>query len=67
MRRQSPWPARKQVQKVADYRFMGGIVLMLVAVVIFFADAPIAVPIGVLVVGIALVASGRRRSQKPPR
>ena len=51
------------MQKVASYRFMAGIVLMLAAVVIFFAEAPVAVPIGVLVVGIALVASGRRRSQ----
>ncbi len=48
---------------MASYRFMAGIVLMLAAVVIFFADAPIAAPIGVLVVGIVLVVSGRRRSQ----
>ena len=52
---------------MADYRFMGGIVLMLAAAVIFFADAPVAVPIGLLVVGIALVATGRRRSRKPPQ
>ncbi len=48
---------------MAGYRFMAGIFLMLVAVVIFAADAPVAVPIGVLVVGIALVASGRWRSR----
>ena len=46
------------------YRFIGGIVLMLMAALIFFlAEAPVAVPIGLLVVGIALVASARRRSQ----
>jgi len=46
------------------YQFIGGIVLMVLAALIFFlADASIAVPITVLVVGIALVASSRRRSR----
>ncbi len=46
------------------YRFVGGIVLMVMAALIFFlAEAPVAVPIGLLVVGIALVAISRRRAQ----
>lgn len=49
------------------YRFIGGIVLMvLAALLFFFAETPVAVPIGVLVVGIALVASARRRSRSNP-
>ena len=35
---------------MAGYRFMAGIVLMIAAVVIFSAEAPVAVPIGVLMV-----------------
>jgi len=47
------------------YRFIGGIVLMILAALLFFfTEPPVAVPIGVMVVGIALVASARRRSRK---
>ena len=46
------------------YLFVGGILLMIMAALIFFlADAPVAVPIALLVVGIALVAQARRRSR----
>ena len=46
------------------YRFIGGIVLMVMAALIFFlAETPVAVPIGLLVVGIALVAVSRRRAR----
>jgi hypothetical protein len=44
--------------------FIGGIALMILgAVIFFFADTPVPIPIGVLVVGIALVAVSRRRAQ----
>ncbi len=43
-------------------RFVFGIAMMVLAALLFFvAEPPVAVPIGVLVVGIALVASARRR------
>ena len=46
------------------YRFIGGIVLMVMAAsIFFFAETPVAVPIGLLVVGIALVATSRRRAR----
>ena len=46
------------------FLFIFGIALMvLAALLFFFAEPPVAVPIGVLVVGIALVASARRRSR----
>ena len=46
------------------YRFIGGIALMVMAALIFFlAETPVAVPIGLLVVGIALVAVSRRRAR----
>jgi hypothetical protein len=46
------------------YRFIGGIALMVLAAsLFFFTEPPVAVPIGVLVVGIALVATSRRRSR----
>ena len=46
------------------YQFIGGIVLMVLAALIFFlADTSPAVPIPLLVVGIARVATSRRRSR----
>jgi hypothetical protein len=46
------------------YRFIGGIVLMVMAAsLFFFAEPPVAIPIGLLVVGIALVAVSRRRAR----
>lgn len=46
------------------YLFLGGIILMvLAALLFFFAETPVPVPIGLLVVGIALVATSRRRSR----
>ena len=46
------------------YLFVGGLLLMVMAALIFFlADTPEAVPIGLLVVGISLVAVSRRRAR----
>ena len=46
------------------YLFIGGILLMVMAALIFFlAETPVAVPLGLLVVGIALVAAARRRGR----
>jgi hypothetical protein len=43
-------------------RFIGGLLMIVAAAVVFFAvsDAPLPVPIALLVVGIALVATARR-------
>jgi hypothetical protein len=43
-------------------RFIGGLLLIAAAAVLFFAnwDTPVSVPIALLVVGIALVATSRR-------
>ena len=46
------------------YLFVGGLLLMVMAALIFFlAETPVAIPIGLLVVGIALVAVSRRRAR----
>jgi hypothetical protein len=54
----------KEVLSMDKYRFIGGIVLMVLAAsLFFFAETPVAVPIGLLVVGIALVAVSRRKAR----
>jgi hypothetical protein len=58
------WFAGKEVLNVNRFRFIGGIVLMVLAAsLFFFAETPVAVPIGLLVVGIALVAISRRKAR----
>ena len=49
---------------MSKYLLIGGIALLVLgAVILIFADTPIPIPIGVMVVGIALVAVSRRRAQ----
>jgi hypothetical protein len=49
---------------VNRYLLIGGIALIVLAAgIFFFAETPVAIPIGVAVVGIALIASSRRRSR----
>jgi hypothetical protein len=44
-------------------RFIGGLILVVAAALVFIAnwDAPLPVPITLLIVGIALIATARRR------
>jgi hypothetical protein len=50
--------------KVKKARFLGGLLMIVAAAVVFLvvSDAPVAVSIALLVVGIALVATSRRMS-----